>query len=69
MKKNLTNCNNIKLTPGSKIKIGKTEYTIFGTFTDDGEEFLMAKYLISGKYPCYCAIGYDEEFGGYYRHS
>ena len=50
MKKNLTNCNNIKLTPGSKIKIGKTEYTIFGTFTDDGEEFLMAKYLSSGKY-------------------
>lgn len=70
MEKNFTNCNNIKLTTGSRITLGRTEYTILGTFTDDGEEFLMAKYLSRGKYPCYCAIAYDEEFaGGYYRHS
>ena len=69
MEKNLTNLNNIKLTPGSKIKIGRTEYTILGTFTDDGKEFLMVKYLSIGKYPCYCAIGYEKSMGGYYRHS
>ena len=69
MEKNLTNLNNIKLTTGSKIKIGRTEYTILGIFTDDGKELLMAKYLSGGKYPCYCAIGYEKSMGGYYRHS
>ena len=69
MEKNLTSRNSIKLTPGSKIKIGRTEYTILGIFTDDGKEFLMAKYLSGGKYPCYCAIGYEKSMGGYYRHS
>lgn len=55
---------------GDVIKLLRTEYTLLGEFTDDGEKFFIAKYLIRGKYPCYCAIGYDEEFaGGYYRHS
>ena len=44
MEKNLTDCNNIKLTIGSKIKIKRTEYTIVGEFEDDNKKYFVGKY-------------------------
>lgn len=54
---------------GDVIKISRTEYTLLGEFTDDGEKFFIAKCYSHGKWKCveYCAIGWDYEYG-YYRH-
>ena len=54
---------------GTKIKIGRTEYTLLGTFIDDNEEFFIGKRMVHDKYPEYCVIGWNEKDSKYYVHS
>lgn len=54
---------------GTKMKIGRTEYTLIGTFTDGNEEFFIGRRMVHGKYPEYRAIGWHEKDSKYYVHS
>ena len=54
---------------GTKMKIGRTEYALMGTFTDGNEKFFIGRRMVHGKFPEYRAIGWDEEDSKYYVHS
>lgn len=62
-----------KLVIGQKFKFNRKNYTVISEFTDYdshfGEEtYWVCKYVNSDEIAEYHIIGYDEEYGGIYRH-
>ena len=54
---------------GTKLKIGKIEYTLIEAFSDGGETFYVAKYYSLAKYVKYRIIGWNKVQQKHYIHS